>query len=69
MYKHGLMSNHPTPSTIIGSRAAADLLQISVDTLHRRIVDGSLEPVGKLPGRTGDYLFDRASIQAQAGAR
>ena len=69
MYKHKIMSNHPTPATIIGSREAAALLKISVDTLHRRIAAGQLEPVGKLRGRTGDYLFDRASIQAQAGAR
>ena len=60
-----------TPATIIGSRDAAKLLQTSVDTLHRRIAAGQVEPVGKLAGKTGDYLFDRAAIEALAlaGAR
>lgn len=36
-------------------------------TVLRMIADGRLMPAGKLPGRTGAYLFDRVEIDRLVG--
>lgn len=46
----------------IGTTETADLLGVSVRTVHRMVARGTLVPVGKLPAMTGAYLFDRADV-------
>jgi len=63
------MSNcatNATPASIVGSAYASRKLGISIDTLHRRIEAGEVEPAGKLPGKTGAYIFNKAAIDALA---
>lgn len=57
------MSNmsHPDPA-IVGTAEAAELLGVSVRTIHRMTAKGLISPTGKLPGPTGAYLFGRADV-------
>ncbi|WP_179297619.1 hypothetical protein [Microbacterium sp. SZ1] len=55
-------------TTLIGSAEAAGILGIDRSVLLRRVASGQLEPVQKLPARTGAYLFDREAIEQQARA-
>ena len=48
----------------IGTSAAAELLGVSVRTVHRMVAQGMLTPAGKLPGNTGAYLFDEGDVLA-----
>lgn len=48
------------------------MLGIDRSRVVRRVRNGSIPTVGKLPGRTGAHLFDREAIDALAreeGAR
>ena len=54
---------------LIGTREAATLLNVSLPTATRMAQEGELPVVGKLPGRTGAYLFDRAAVEALAAER
>lgn len=38
------------------------MLGISKRTVHQRIGAGRIAPIQKMPGQTGQYLFDRAYI-------
>ena len=49
---------------LISSSEAGAILGRTVRTVHRLADAGELEPVRKLPGRTGAYLFRRADVMA-----
>lgn len=50
---------------LIGSKEACALLgDVHRATLVRRVWSGALEPVAKLPGKNGAYLFRRADVEA-----
>lgn len=57
----------PDPPDLIGSKEAAQILgDVDRTTLTRWVKDGRIPTVGKLPGKSGALLFDRAVIEAQA---
>ena len=39
------------------------MLGISKRTVHQRIGAGRIAPIQKMPGQTGQYLFDRSYIE------
>lgn len=49
---------------LIPATEAADMLGISIATLHRRAACGEIPEVAKLPGIRGARLFRRADIEA-----
>lgn len=51
-------------SNVIATAETAELLGVSVRTVHRMVAQGMLPPAGKLPGRTGSYLFDEGDVLA-----
>lgn len=48
---------------VMTTRDVADALGIHVATVSRRVAEGSLEPVAKLPGIRGAFLFDRVAVE------
>jgi excisionase family DNA binding protein len=40
----------------------AEFYGVSVRTIHRWVAAGRLTPTGKLPGKTGHYLFDPSAL-------
>lgn len=48
---------------LIGSREAAERLGMPSSTFHRRVQDGTIPFVVKLPGLTAAYLFDPSVIE------
>lgn len=54
---------------VIGVTEAAEILGRSVRTVNRKAQRGEIAHVGKLPGKTGAYLFHRADITALAAQR
>jgi excisionase family DNA binding protein len=55
-----------TTKALLTSRQAAERLGVDLRTVHRMAGAGRLPPAGKLPGRTGAYLFDVAVIDDAA---
>ena len=53
---------------LIPTTAVAKALNISRTEVFRRVHDGRLTPAAKAPGIRGALLFDRADIEAKAGA-
>ena len=51
-----------TGEALIGATEAAEILQVSKDTLIRMIARGDLAAVHKLPAQNGAYLLDRAEV-------
>ena len=51
------------PSETINTQEAANILGWSLSTTKRRARKGDIPTVGKLPGRTGSYLFSRSTIE------
>jgi len=50
---------------LIGTKEAARILGMAASsTLSRWVQIGKITPVGKLPGRTGSYVFTRDQIEA-----
>ncbi len=49
---------------LIGSAEAAALLGIDRATVTRGVKSGKYTTVGRMPGKTGVYLFDRSYIDA-----
>ena len=47
-----------------GTTEAAEMLGVSVRTIHRLVARGQLVPVAKLAGQRGAYLFAIADIEA-----
>lgn len=54
--------NMPT-NQLVNVSEVADMLGISKRTVHQRIGAGRIAPIQKMPGQTGQYLFDRAYIE------
>lgn len=52
------------PSDLIGSVEAAALLGITKPSLTRRIAAGTLEPLTRLDGGRGAFIFDRNDLPA-----
>lgn len=61
----GTMNESIPPMTT--SELAAHL-GVSPRTVKRRVVSGELSTIGKLPGKTGAWLFDRAVIDSMGEA-
>ena len=55
-----------TGEGLMGAAEAARRLGVSKDTLIRMVARGDLEPVDKLPGINGAYLFWRSVIEQLA---
>jgi excisionase family DNA binding protein len=51
---------------LIATLEAAQLLGVSVRTVHRMVAQGHLTPAAKVPGRTGAYLFAADDVHAFA---
>ena len=49
-------------SDLIGAAAAAEILKTSTRTVHRLTIEGELNPVQKMPGETGAYLYERGIV-------
>lgn len=58
-----MLKNQPD---LIASTEAARLLNIDARTVQRKAERQEIPTVGKLPGRTGAFLFDRDVIEALA---
>lgn len=50
------------PATMLTAAQVAERLGISTRTVSRMVARGDLTPAHKLPGDTGAYLFDAATI-------
>ncbi len=48
---------------LITSAEAAEALDVTVATVNRWALAGTLPPAHKLPGGTGAYLFDPAEVE------
>lgn len=46
----------------------ATALGVNPTTIQRQAAAGALPVIGKLPGKTGAYLFDRDAILGQVAA-
>lgn len=57
---------HVVPSDLIGSRETAALLRVDKSTLVRKIAAGKIQPLTRLDGPRGAFVFDRTEIQALA---
>lgn len=55
-----------TDVELIGAGQAAHLLGISRNTLTRRIEDGTIPTLGKLPGKNGALVFRRSDVERLA---
>jgi excisionase family DNA binding protein len=53
---------------LITVQEAADLLDVSTTTVHRKIEAGELTPAAKLPGIRGPFLLNRADVERLAAA-
>lgn len=56
--------NHMSVITLLSTAEVATVLDKDVRTVHRMIDSGVLTPAFKLPGRTGAYVFDPATVAA-----
>lgn len=65
MAKFGHMSK-TSPLTVA---QAADVLGVSIRTVHRMIDSGTLVPLAKLSGATGAYLLDADHVAEVAATR
>ena len=54
---------HMPTNQLMNVSEVADMLGISKRTVHQRIGAGRIAPIQKMPGQTGQYLFDRAYIE------
>lgn len=50
-------------SKIASTAEAAKTIGVSVRKIHRMVVAGELQPLDKLAGIRGAYLFDEAEVQ------
>lgn len=51
---------------LLVSRQVGEILGIDKATVIRRIAAGKLQPIFKMPGTNGPYVFYRADIEAVA---
>lgn len=54
---------HMPINQLVNVSEVADMLGISKRTVHQRIGAGRIAPIQKMPGQTGQYLFDRSYIE------
>lgn len=59
-----LLHMQTTPTDLITTREAADILRESIYTTLRRVPAGELNPVTKLPGLRGAFLFSASEVTA-----
>lgn len=59
-----LLHMQTTPTDLITTREAADILRESIYTTLRRVPAGELTPVTKLPGIRGAFLFSATDVTA-----
>ena len=52
------------PDQLIGSATVCAMLHIDRSTLTRRVASGQIEPLARLDGARGAYVFDRSDIKA-----
>ena len=64
-----MMVHMHTATNLIGSKRACEILEVDRATLVRMVRDGRLEPVSKMEGRNGAYVFDTAAVTRLAEAR
>lgn len=64
----GNLPNMSQNETLLTTSEVASALGISVQTVSRWVSIGRLEPVRKLPGLRGAFLFSPADIDALATA-
>lgn len=48
---------------VVSTKEAAAILGIARRSLMSRVEVGTVKPMGKLPGRTGAFFFDRSYIE------
>jgi excisionase family DNA binding protein len=48
---------------LLSTAEVAELTGWSVNSIHRRVDDGTLPVARKLPGRTGAFLFHRGDVE------
>ena len=53
---------------MITTKEMAYRLKVSPRTVRRMATDGRLTPVAKLPGPTGNYLFDEPTTDSEPSA-
>ena len=58
------MTHSVTHGGLVGTTEAAELLGVSVRTVHRLVSAQRLTPAAKLAGLRGAYLFDKAQVAA-----
>jgi len=58
-----------TTSELVHTAAAALILGCSYRTVLRMVESGDLREAGKVPGKTGAYMFRRADVEALAAER
>lgn len=67
MHDLAMPDHRVTPATLVGAEYVCARLGLSRQTLIRRIDAGvEPQPVGKLPGLRGPFIFDRAAVEAIA---
>lgn len=54
---------------LLGALESAGILGVDRATLQRWVQSGVISPAGKLPGRTGPYVFRRADVEELARRR
>ena len=60
----------PKTPDLVGSAEACRILELLArSTLTRWAEDGTLTPIGKLPGKNGAFLFNRADVERLAVQR
>jgi hypothetical protein len=57
----------PTTTDPLTTAQVVDEYGSSRRTLMRRVADGELTPLMKLPGHTGAYLFERDEVERALG--
>ena len=60
------MGKSQAVESLLTSGQVATRLGVSIWTVHNMVKDGRLTPAGKVPGRTGSYLFDPDPVEALA---
>ena len=56
------MPKKTQPQELIGAGEAAEMLNMDIRTVHRKIIEGEIPYVTKLPGLRGAYVLDKAAV-------
>lgn len=49
---------------LIGAAEAAEMLNMDIRTVHRKIASGEIPHIGKLPGLRGSYILSKAAVES-----